>query len=188
MTSAEKALRGESQQRASTPRVYVASLSDYNAGRLHGVWIDATQDVDELQDAVKAMLERSPEPIAEEFAIHDYEEFGPVHLDEFTSLDIVSRVANGLAEHGPAFGHWAEYVRFGEDDMDRFDEVYQGCWESLAAWAEDIVDDLGGNTLEAIPEWLQPYVSISFEQLGRDMAMDYVTAEDDDGVHVYQPL
>ena len=25
------------------PRVYVASLSDYNAGRLHGVWINAKE-------------------------------------------------------------------------------------------------------------------------------------------------
>ena len=34
------------------PRIYVASLSDYNAGRLHGVWLDANQDVEELQAAV----------------------------------------------------------------------------------------------------------------------------------------
>ena len=27
----------------SGPRIYVASLSDYNAGRLHGEWIDADQ-------------------------------------------------------------------------------------------------------------------------------------------------
>ena len=26
----------------SERQIYVASLADYNAGRLHGVWIDAT--------------------------------------------------------------------------------------------------------------------------------------------------
>ena len=176
----------ESKTVGLQPRIYVASLSDYNAGRLHGVWIDANQDVEELQAGVDAMLRASPEPIAEEFAIHDYEEWGPVHLDEYTSLDTISRVAKGLAEQGAPFGHWAEYVRFGEDDLDRFEEVYQGCWESLAAWAEDVVDDLGvTEQLEAVSDWLQPYVSIDFERLGNDMAMDYYTAEDDEGVHIY---
>lgn len=106
--------------------------------------------------------------------------------DQSISLDTISRVAKGLAEHGAAFGHWAEYVCFGEDDLDRFEEVYPGCWETLAKWAEDVVDDLGvTEQLEAASDWLQPYVSIDFEQLGRDMAMDYHTADDDDGVHIY---
>lgn len=167
------------------PQIYVASLSDYNAGRLHGVWLDANHDIEDLQTGIDSMLAASSEPNAEEYAIHDYEEWGPVHLDEYTSLDVISRVAKGLALHGAAFGHWAEYVRFGEDDMDRFEDVYQGCWDSLAAWAEDVVDDLGEGTLDVITEWLRPYVSIDFEQLGNDMATDYYTAEDHDGVHIY---
>lgn len=53
------------------PRIYVASLSDYNAGRLHGSWLDANQPVDQLNDGVQAMLASSTEPLAEEYAIHD---------------------------------------------------------------------------------------------------------------------
>ena len=30
------------------PRIYVADLASYNAGRLHGVWIDAAQDLDRV--------------------------------------------------------------------------------------------------------------------------------------------
>ena len=37
------------------PRIYVASLSDYNAGRLHGVWLEAT-DLDSVRVGVAAML------------------------------------------------------------------------------------------------------------------------------------
>ena len=109
------------------PYIYVASLSDYNAGRLHGVWLDANRAPEELQASINMMLAASDEDVAEEFAIHDYEEWGPVHLDEYTPLDMISRVAKGLAEHGAPFGHWAEYVRFGEDDMDRCEEGYRGC-------------------------------------------------------------
>jgi len=45
-----------------TPRIYVASLSDYNAGRLHGVWIDANRSAEEIAEEVDRMLEDSKEP------------------------------------------------------------------------------------------------------------------------------
>ncbi|MEO0467721.1 MAG: antirestriction protein ArdA, partial [Pseudomonadota bacterium] len=51
------------------PRIYVACLAAYNNGRLHGRWIDAT-DPHEVWQQVSAMLAASPEPDAEEWAIH----------------------------------------------------------------------------------------------------------------------
>ena len=42
-------------------RIYVACLAAYNNGRLHGVWIDATDDIDDIQDQINEMLESSPE-------------------------------------------------------------------------------------------------------------------------------
>ena len=42
------------------PRIYVASLSDYNNGILHGTWIDADPDPDVMQDSIDQMLVRSP--------------------------------------------------------------------------------------------------------------------------------
>ena len=87
-------------------RIYVASLSDYNSGNLHGVWIDCEgKDANELQDEVNAMLRASsypnvmvdcpdrganhPDgfqvPSAEEYAIHDHEGFGDL-VGESTPL------------------------------------------------------------------------------------------------------
>ncbi len=54
-------------------RIYVACLAAYNNGKLHGAWIDATQDIDDIQEQVSQMLDESPEEDAEEYAIHDYE-------------------------------------------------------------------------------------------------------------------
>jgi hypothetical protein len=51
------------------PRIYVACLAAYNNGCLHGRWIDATTP-DEIWAQVRAMLADSPEPDAEEWAIH----------------------------------------------------------------------------------------------------------------------
>ncbi len=42
-----------------------ASLADYNAGVLHGAWLDATLEPDELAAAVQFMLRNSHEPDAE---------------------------------------------------------------------------------------------------------------------------
>ena len=43
-------------------RIYVACLASYNAGILHGRWIDADSSVDVMQEQVDAMLRESPEP------------------------------------------------------------------------------------------------------------------------------
>lgn len=46
---------------STTPRVYVASLADYNAGRHHGAWIDADQDEGAILDEIAELLSTSPE-------------------------------------------------------------------------------------------------------------------------------
>lgn len=84
-------------------RVYFASLADYNAGRLHGVWVDVTPDVEAMQEAIDAMLKESRELVAEEWAIHDYEGFGPVGLREYESLETLARLAAGVDRHGEWF-------------------------------------------------------------------------------------
>lgn len=43
-------------------RIYVACLASYNAGRLHGAWIDASEDVSEMQKAINDILRTSPYP------------------------------------------------------------------------------------------------------------------------------
>ena len=40
--------------------IYVADQAAYNAGHLHGVWIDATLELDDIQGQVDAMLAASP--------------------------------------------------------------------------------------------------------------------------------
>ncbi|APS58040.1 antirestriction protein ArdA [Piscirickettsia salmonis] len=56
------------------PSVYIASLSDYNAGRFHGEWVSVDGDEDTLYEAIQNILSSSEEEGAEEWAIHDYED------------------------------------------------------------------------------------------------------------------
>jgi antirestriction protein len=43
------------------PKIYVADLAAYNAGKLRGVWIDADQDAETIQEEINRMLRQSPE-------------------------------------------------------------------------------------------------------------------------------
>jgi antirestriction protein len=175
------------QQPELRPQIYVASLSDYNAGRLHGAWLDAAQTPEALMAGISSMLAASPIPGAEEWAIHDYEAFAGVQLGEYESIENVSKIALGIAQHGTAFGAWAEGLDHSDwQDLERFDDCYQGRWESLTDYAEDLLDALGIPQIieKAVPETLQAYVSIDAESFGRDMSYNgdvYVVDDDSAG-------
>ncbi len=109
-----------------TPRIYVAGVTAYNAGTLRGVWIDATKELEEIQAEVQVMLAESPEPIAEEWALHDHESFGGIHLSEWASLKEVHGIALLIEEHG-ALG--AELVAHWYHDVDEVRRLFDdGCY------------------------------------------------------------
>jgi antirestriction protein len=136
------------------------------------------------------MLNSSPIPGAEEFAIHDFEGFGPLRLDEYETLGTVSRLASGMAEHGLAFAHWAAHV--GSDDQDaleRFEDSYRGHFESARDYAEQLLDDIGilDELERAVPESFAAYVAVDIDGFARDMELsgDITTSEGDGGVYVF---
>jgi antirestriction protein len=184
---------GYARQRSQfSPRIYVASLSDYNTGRLHGNWIDADQEPHEIWAAITAMLAASGEPGAKEWAIHDYEDFGGLRLSEWDSIEHVSAIALGVAEYGAAFAHWATRCR--EDlpgeflaELARFSEVFMGQFENAEAFGRSVVDDLEleAQLDTAVPSSLRSYVSIDYAMFGRDLLMDMWTVQDADGIWVY---
>jgi antirestriction protein len=173
-------------RRPDRPRIYVASLSDYNNGRLHGAWIDADQDFEAIGEEIGEMLAESKYDPAEEYAIHDYEGFGAYRVDEYENLEDVARIGRGIAEHGPAFAAFAAHLDPAEwYKLDDFDEHYRGQWASRADYAEQLLDDLGIDLENLGPEMLQPYISVDLDAFARDLAYDLIVAEADDGVYVF---
>lgn len=168
----------------TSPRIYVASLSDYNSGVLHGAWIDAAQDVDTIREEIAAMLRESKHPntiddegrqTAEEWAIHDYEGFGTWKLSEHESLDALSVYASAVAEldedDAEAFGAWyGNESRAAYDDaeslLEDFREVYRGKFDSLADYAEQLAEDTG-----SIPKDLPDFIrhNIDWDGVAHDM-------------------
>ena len=82
-----------------TPKIYVACLAAYNNGKLHGAWIDADQSSEAIYEEIQEMLKSSPEPLAEEWAIHDYEGFGDIRLSEWESIELIADMAAFINEH-----------------------------------------------------------------------------------------
>jgi len=177
------------------PKIWVASLTDYNNGILHGAWLDASRDPAEIHGDIQVMLAASPTTAstgeaAEEWAIHDYEDFGQFRLGEYDSIELVCRIAGGIAEHGLAFAGYAEALDGDEDTLGAFTDAYLGHYPSVEVYAEELVDDLGYQQLidAAVPQSLQPYVRIDTAALGRDMELGgdiHVLAADDGGVWLF---
>lgn len=136
------------------PKIYVACLAAYNNAYLHGVWIDADSDINDIWDQVNAMLKSSPVPNAEEHAIHDYEDFGSYSVGEYASIDHLNQVAQFLGKYGEFAGEVLEYAG---DDIEQatkmIEENYVGCYSSIAEYAEQLTED----TTE-IPRHLQYYI------------------------------
>ena len=153
------------------PRIYVASLSDYNAGRLHGQWIDCDQDVEDIRQEIAEMLAKSTEPVAEEWAIHDYEGFGGLRLGEYEDVDHIAELAQLIGEHRELITHIVDYCG-GLNSLDearrKMEEDYLGEWDSLEEWAEDHLDSCG--ILENVPKEIRNY--IDFKKYAEDYELD----------------
>lgn len=130
-------------------RIYVACLAAYNNGILHGRWIDAAQDADDLYAEINEMLKASPIPHAEEWAIHDYEGFSPWSVHEYESIRHIALAAELIEEHGEAAAAWLSNDGSVLADTDyhdlneAFTESYQGCFSNEEEFAYGYVEDCG---------------------------------------------
>lgn len=115
------------------PKIYVACLASYNAGVLHGAWIDVC-DEDQVNEEIQAMLKLSKEPLAEEFAIHDTDDFEGIRIEEYTPISDVVEIANAIDEHGDAFVAAYKYNDSFEDALSAM-EHYEGEYSSKEDFA-----------------------------------------------------
>jgi len=191
----QPAMAQHEQSASPPPRIWAASLADYNNGVLHGAWIEAAREPEEIQAAITAMLAASPwtartgEP-AEEWAIHDRDGFGALRIDEHENLRWISSVGKGIAQHGLAFAAYAEVVE-DEELLASFDQEYLGHYDSLHAYLEQTINDLGYDRIldEVVPPKLRPYVKIDLDATARDLQFGgdlHVLAAQEGGVWIFR--
>ncbi|AYV46280.1 antirestriction protein ArdA [Caulobacter flavus] len=164
------------------PCIYVACLAAYNAGFLHGVWIEVEDDGDAVWAAIKAMLQASPIPMAEEYAIHDYEDFGGLEIAEYASIEKVIAIGAFLRERGKLGAMLAAH--FGgdiEQAGEALEDSYRGVFESLADCFQAFTEET-----TTIPENLRLY--IDYEAMARDAELSgdvFTIKTAHDEVHVF---
>lgn len=164
--------REQEQPTRLQPRIWVGSLADYNAGRLYGDWFDAAVVDEELLAEVQAMLDASTEPIAEEYGIFDYDEFGAFKPGEYDDLRTVASVARGIKEHGAAFAVWAELHDADPAMLVHFEDAYIGHFDDPENWARDMLADIDHQLDQIIPDSLRGYVQIDYAAWLRDCDLD----------------
>ena len=164
------------------PKIYVACLAAYNNGYLHGKWIDADRDVDALREEVNKILAASPIPNAEEFAVHDYEEFGDFCIDEYTGLETISEVANFIAEHDEL---GAAVLAHTNGSIDEAKTLLEECYHGEHASEEDFAYYWTHEVdCREIPDYLKYYVD--YTAMARDFFIsDFFSIEVDHKVHVF---
>ena len=163
-------------------RIYVADLAAYNNGVLHGVWIDATDDLDTIQDQINAMLKATPiDEVAEEYAIHDYEGFGGYRVSEYEGIEQIHEIACLIGEYPDVGGELLDYYSDVDEARKAMEENYCGCHKSVADYAQDLTEQTGD-----IPKHLECY--IDYSRMGYDMEVggDIFTIETGhEEVHIF---
>jgi len=235
----------------SGPSIYVACLASYNAGHLHGAWIEVEPDevltcarCDEearslrrlpagerpaesqrLQpvclaharpellarhrdspaalEGVRALraniemevLSTSPVPEAEEWAIHDIDNWHGLSVGEHEALSDVVAKALLVIEHGALGVALARHLGADHDPdllhqvWTWMDEQYDGAFDSPQDWAGTWLDETG--VLNEVPVALRPYVDFEAyardAELSGDIVMLRLEGDEADGrVHVFR--
>lgn len=171
----------------TNPAIYVACLASYNNGVHHGDWItlDSSEDIEER---IKEILQKSPIPDAEEWAVHDHYYCG--NLSEYPRLDALKNIQEAYQQVVDININWSVFCEFcdhlGEglttEQVDKYRDQYAGEGDNLKDWCEEYLEDTG--ELEEIPEKFRSY--FDFERYARDMEMnDVFTIRRDGGIVVF---
>ena len=187
------------------PRIYVACLASYNNGIMHGRWIDASADVDEMQEQVDEILRASPCPnvtvehpetgeevrSAEEFAIHDFDGL-PSTLGEYCGLQAVADYTEFIEAVEEAAGaDAADLAHAMVENWHSVDQAsteidnFAGIFSTFREYADEAADELiACHTADGTaPQMLINY--FDYESYARDLAHDMTVLDMPSGVAIF---
>lgn len=135
---------------ATIPKINGRLLSDVNGWNNPNKTTCSECGSDDLRQTVTA----------EEFAIHDTD---GINVDEYTSLETVSELAEQLANSGDAYQAYINHVGAEYATPDDFENSYMGEYDSEESYAEQFADDTGMETSNYF----------NWEQFTYELFMDY---------------
>ncbi len=165
-------LNSQNKLNENNALIYVACLSAYGNGYLHGDWIDASEGIDHVKDCIKEILSTSPvAEECEEWAIHDFQGFGNYKVEEYSDLDKLCEIAEFLREcdkFPPDVV--SELVNdYGIDGAkEKMEEDFIGEFESTTDLAYHFVDEFG--YLDGVSKTVARY--FDYKSFGRDLDLN----------------
>lgn len=159
----------------NNPQVYIACLSAYNNGYLHGEWIDVSQGIEHVRERIKWILFDSPmdeenEP-CEEWAIHDYQGFGNYKVYEYHDLEELCEIAEFLKKYDNFPSEVVSYLidDYGIDGAkERIEDDYIGVFNSSSDLAYYYVEETG--LLDGVHKNIAMY--FDYDSFGRDLELN----------------
>lgn len=154
------------------PALWIGCLAAYNAGTLHGEWMQASTSTDEMYTAIQEILATSPEPHAEEWEIMDTDNLPReiCRADLYTVAAYTQALEDLRQYPNPAelLAAWVDWRGPDELDAAYIQDVYLGQFDNVQAYAEQYADDCG--MLNGLPEHLRPY--FDFAAFARDLELN----------------
>ncbi|MFF0493957.1 antirestriction protein ArdA [Nocardia sp. NPDC004068] len=171
----------QEQEPRLNPRIYVTAGLPLRAELTKGTWLAMARDPGVVRAELFAVLGEPLDHGIDRFYIWDDQDFGDfdvttgaIGLEDVHSLELLSQVARGIAQHGPAFAAWASRYEDEPAQFDRFAAAYKGRYENIADYARQMVTPLNleDRLSGALPSGLDEFVRIDYEAMGRQMAHD----------------
>lgn len=129
--------------------IYNARTSQRSDGGLRGEWLDAAEQIAEVEGWIALWLAH---PRSQGSAVRDgsdHLEPAFLYLGDRVSLAFIAETAEGIAKHGEAFGFWAREMASGPAALEAFERVFLGHWPSATEFAQHVLDsqqDIGDST------------------------------------------
>lgn len=177
--------RAVTTQPQPTMRLYIACLASYSNGQPYGDWIDASTNAEEMLEKIKRVLEDSPAPNAEKWAIHDTEGFEPYDRTGEESLEEIAKIVEGCEEYGKPFLMYMNDRGYdAEESIEPMENgAYLGCYKDLESYAYEYCKNTG--IFDSIPRDLRHYFDCAAFGNDMDLTGGIWTYEDSDGLHVF---
>lgn len=110
-------------------------------------------------------------------------------LGEYENLAFISRLAQGIAQHGQAFAAYADWIGHDDVELEHFSEHFEGTYPGREAWAEEVANEIfeWPRYLEAIPEPLRTHVRLDLTDLALTLEQYRHVVEGSEGIYVFNP-
>lgn len=147
--------------------------------------VAASSDTDDMQEAVNAVLASSPVPDAEEWAIHDYDDFP--NMGEYPGLEAIAEYVamvedNDNIEPGDMRAIMADFQAV-EECAQALRDNFIGIYGSFRDYADESADEMLAAHGVKDDSVLARY--FDYEAFARDLAYDMRVIECPSGVAVF---